>query len=113
MNVTTLLVPLFALQFVAKRIIAPETPYVQLKYRQALALSTTYQAGIVTWVGFWALYGEGFAGQTVRDIATFGAAYMLVIIIEPLADLGVLAAAKGLHGLKDNPMLERRLLSPA
>ncbi len=113
MNVTTLLVPLFALQLVANRIIAPETPYVQLKYRQALALSTTYQAGIVTWVGFWALYGEGFAGQTVRDIATFGAAYMLVIIIEPLADLGVLAAAKGLHRVKDTPLLERRLLSPA
>ncbi|BBY65572.1 energy-coupling factor ABC transporter permease [Mycolicibacterium helvum] len=113
MNVTTLLVPLFALQFVAHKVIAPETPYVQLKYRQALALSTTYQAGIVSWVAFWALHGEGFAGQTVRDIATFGAAYMTVIIVEPLADLGVLAAAKGLHQLKNSPILERRLFSPA
>ena len=113
MNVTTLLVPLFALQFVAHKVIAPETPYVQLKYRQALALSTTYQAGIVSWVAFWALYGEGFAAQTVSDILTFGAAYMAVIIVEPLADLGVLAAAKGLHQLKNNPILERRLFSPA
>jgi ABC-type Co2+ transport system permease subunit len=113
MNVTTLLVPLFALQFVARRVIAPQTPYVQLKYRQALALSTTYQAGIVSWVAFWALYGEGFAGQTVADIATFGAAYMTVIIVEPLADLGVLAAAKGLHRMKDSALLERRLLNPA
>ncbi|HQS09343.1 MAG TPA: energy-coupling factor ABC transporter permease, partial [Xanthobacteraceae bacterium] len=59
MNVTTLLVPLFALQVVAQKIIAPNTPYVELRYRQALALSTTYQAGIVGWVAFWALYGQG------------------------------------------------------
>jgi len=113
MNVTTLLVPLFALQLVANRVIAPQTPYVQLRYRQALALSTTYQAGIVSWVAFWALYGEGFAGQTVADIAVFGAAYLTVIIVEPLADLAVLAGAKGLHRLKDTPLLERRLLNPA
>jgi hypothetical protein len=49
----------------------------------------------------------------VRDIATFGAAYMTIIIVEPLADLGVLAAAKGLHQMRNNPMLERRLFNPA
>ena len=113
MNVTTLLVPLFALQLIARRLIAPDTRYVDLKYRQTLALSTTYQAGIVSWVAFWALYGEGFAMATLRDVFTFGAAYMLVIIVEPLADLAVLAGAKGLRQLKDNPMLERRLLNPA
>lgn len=113
MNVTTVLVPLFALQFVAHKVIAPETPYVDLKYRQALALSTTFQAGIVSWVAFWALYGEGFAGQTVRDVFTFGGAYMLVITIEPLADLGVLAAAKGLRQLKNTPILRRRSYNPA
>lgn len=47
MNVTTLLIPLFAVAMLAKRIIAPETPYVDLTSRQALALSTTYQGGIV------------------------------------------------------------------
>ncbi|WP_329408072.1 energy-coupling factor ABC transporter permease [Nocardia vinacea] len=113
MNVTTLLVPLFALQFVARKVIAPDTPYVQLKYRQALALSTTYQAGIVTWVAFWALYGEGFAGQTVADIATFGLSYLVVIAIEPLTDLAVLAGAKTLHQLKDSSLLERRLYNPS
>ena len=113
MNLTTLLVPLFGLQYVASRVIAANTPYVRLRYRQALALSTTYQAGIVTWVGFWGLYGEGFTGQTVQSIAAFGAAYMTVIVIEPLADLTVLAAAKCLHQFKDSPLLERRLLNPA
>lgn len=113
MNVTTLLVPLFALQFVAHKVIAPETPYVQLKYRQALALSTTYQAGIVSWVAFWALYGQGFAASTVASIATFGIAYLLVIVVEPLADLGVLAAAKGARRLQNSPILERRMFNPA
>ena len=113
MNVTTLLVPLFALQLVANRVIAPQTRYVELRYRQALALSTTYQAGIVTWVAFWALYGEGVSGQTVASVATFGAAYLTVIIVEPLADLGVLAAAKGLHRMKDSALLNRRLFAPA
>ncbi|OYX74921.1 MAG: cobalt transporter [Rhizobiales bacterium 32-66-11] len=109
MNVTTLLVPLFALQVVAQKIIAPNTPYVELRYRQALALSTTYQAGIVGWVAFWALYGQGFATDNIAAISTFGGAYMLVIIIEPLADLAVLAAAKALSRLHGSPLLERRL----
>ncbi|WP_424972000.1 energy-coupling factor ABC transporter permease [Dinoroseobacter sp. S76] len=94
MNVTTLLVPLFAISALAKRIIAPGTPYVDLSYVQALKLSTTYQAGVVAWVGFWALYGSGFGAENLAAIASFGAAYMLVILIEPLADLAVLAAAK-------------------
>ncbi|HQS47079.1 MAG: cobalt transporter [Rhizobiales bacterium 12-66-7] len=109
MNVTTLLVPLFALQVVAQKIIAPNTPYVELRYRQALALSTTYQAGIVGWVAFWALYGQGFAADNVAAISTFGGAYMLVIIIEPLADLAVLGAAKALSRLRGSMLLERRL----
>ena len=47
MNVTTLLVPLFGLQYLAKKIIAPNTAYVDLQYSQALALSTAYQGGVV------------------------------------------------------------------
>lgn len=113
MNVTTLLVPLFALGALASRIIAPATPYVELKYRQALALSTTYQAGIVAWVAFWALYGHGFTAENVSAIATFGGAYMLVVIVEPLADLAVLWAAKMLNGMKGSGFVERRLYHAA
>ncbi len=113
MNVTTLLVPLFALQYVAHRVIAPNTAYVDVKYRQALALSTTYQAGIVSWVAFWALYGEGFSAATVSSIATFGAAYLGVIAIEPLADLAVLAGAKALRQAQNGAWLQPRLFNPA
>lgn len=107
MNLTTLLVPLFALQALAARIIAPGTPYVDLRYGQALALSTAYQGGVVLWVAFWAIYGQGLAG--ICGIATFGAAYMLVVLIEPLVDLAVLAGAKSLRGLRDSGLVTPRL----
>ena len=113
MNVTTLLVPLFALQALAAKVIRPNTPYVDLSYGQALALSTTYQAGIVAWVTFWALYGHGFTAENFASIASFGGAYMLVIVVEPLADLAVLAFAKAIRGLKGSPLVERRLHSAA
>ncbi len=93
-NLTTLLVPLFALQALAKRIIAPGTAYVDLKYSQALALSTAYQGGIAAWVAFWAFYGQGFGAENVAAVLSFGGAYMLVVLLEPLVDLAVLAAAK-------------------
>jgi len=67
MNVTTLLVPLFAIQALARRVIAPATPYVDIRYAQALKLSVAYQGGIVVWVGFWALYGQGFAAENIED----------------------------------------------
>lgn len=113
MNVTTLLVPLFGLRYLAGKIIEPGTPYVDLKYRQALALSTTYQAGIVAWVMFWAFYGQGVSAETMQSVATFGGAYMLVIIVEPLADLAVLAAAKAMHALKGSALVNQRLYHAA
>ncbi len=97
-NLTTLLVPLFALHELAKRVIAPGTAYVDLEYRQVLALSTVYQAGVVAWVAFWAVYGAGFGAANLAAIGTFGVAYMAVVLIEPLADLAVLGLAKSLKG---------------
>jgi hypothetical protein len=113
MNVTTLLVPLYALHMLAKRIIAPGTAYVDLKYRQALALSATYQGGIVAWVAFWAFYGQGMTAETMAAVGAFGAAYMTVIILEPLVDLGVLAGAKALRGLRDTGLVTPRLYAAA
>ena len=109
MNVTTLLVPLWAISVLAKRIIAPGTAYVDLSYKQALTLSTAYQGGIVAWVGFWALYGNGFASDNLMAVGSFGLAYMSVILIEPLVDLGVLAAAKALSAYSRGPLFNARL----
>lgn len=113
MNVTTLLVPLFALQFVAQRAIAANTAYVDLTYRQALALSTTYQGGVIAWVAFWAFYGGGFGAQNIASVASFGAAYTAVVLIEPLVDLALLAAAKALRGLDGSPLVTARLYRAA
>ena len=113
MNVTTLLVPLFALQFVAQRAIAANTAYVDLTYRQALALSTTYQGGVIAWVAFWAFYGGGFGAENIASVASFGAAYTAVVLIEPLVDLALLAAAKALRGLDGSPLVVARLYRAA
>ncbi|MBR0714733.1 energy-coupling factor ABC transporter permease [Bradyrhizobium liaoningense] len=109
MNVTTLLVPLFAIQALAQRIIPRNTAYVDLRYRQALALSTAYQSGIVAWVAFWAIYGAGFGATNLANIATFAGSYALVIVIEPLADLAVLALAKSLRGVTADGLVTPRL----
>jgi ABC-type Co2+ transport system permease subunit len=108
MNLTTLLVPLFALHELAKRIIAPGTAYVDLKYAQVLALSTVYQGGVVAWVAFWAVYGAGFGAENLAAIGTFGIAYMAVVLIEPIADLAVLGLAKALKG-QGSPLVTPRL----
>ncbi|HIC82511.1 MAG TPA: cobalt transporter, partial [Kiloniellaceae bacterium] len=112
-NITTLIVPLWAVSLLAKRIIPARTPYVEVTYWQALALSTAYQGGIVAWVAFWAFYGQGFGAANVAAVTSFGGAYMLVIILEPLADLAVLAAAKTLAPLSRSGLLYNRLHHPA
>ena len=109
MNVTTLLVPLFAIGALGDRVIACDTAYVDLRYRQALSLSTAYQAGIVAWVAFWAIYGRGLGAENLSSIATFAGSYMLVITVEPLVDLGVLALAKSMRGVFDGGFVTPRL----
>ncbi|SLN16951.1 hypothetical protein AQS8620_00356 [Aquimixticola soesokkakensis] len=109
MNVTTLLIPLFGLKMVADRIIPAGTAYVDVTYMQVAKLSAVYQGGIVAWVAFWAFYADGFAATS--GVATFGVAYMMVVLIEPLVDLAVLAGAKSLKGLKDSGLVATRLLN--
>lgn len=109
MNVTTLLAPLLGLHLLARRVIAPSTPYVDLRYGQVLALSATYQGGIVAWVAFWAVWGQGMAAWP--SVATFGAAYMLVVAVEPLVDLAVLAGAKAARGLRGSGLVSPRLFA--
>lgn len=113
MNVTTLLLPLFATAALAERIIPRATAYVDLTYAQTLKLSLAYQGGIVVWVAFWALYGHGVGADNLQKIGSFGAAYMSVVLLEPLIDLAVLAAAKALRGLQGSSAIERRVYQPA
>ena len=112
-NVTTLLVPLFAVDALARNIIPHDRAYVDLAYADVLKLSAAYQGGVVAWVAFWAIYGQGFGAENMASIATFGAAYMLVIIIEPVADLAVLAGAKALRSSGIRGVLTNRLYHAA
>ncbi len=111
MNVTTLLVPLFAVATLARRIVPERCAYVDLSYRQTLLLSTAYQGGVVVWVAFWALYGHGVEAANLAAIASFGAAYMMVVLLEPLVDLAVLAGAKSVHGLARSGLVGPRLFA--
>lgn len=97
MNLTSLLLPLFAMSLVARQIIKPSTAYVDLSYRQTLKLSLVFQGGVVAWVAFWTLYGQGLYATNWEGLASFAAAYSAVILIEPLLDLCVLAMAKHIN----------------
>lgn len=95
-NVSTLLFPLFALEAAARRIVPQTTAYVDLSYGQVLKMSAVYQGGIVAWVAFWAIYGQGFGAM--GSVMSFAAAYTVVLALEPLADLAILAGAKAAKG---------------
>lgn len=112
-NATTLLFPLFAVHALAKRIVPQTRAYVDLDYAQVLKMSAVYQGGVVAWVAFWAIYGQGAGAENIQSVLAFGGAYMLVVLIEPLADLAVLAAAKAARGWKDSPAFTNRLHNAA
>ncbi|MCC4245971.1 energy-coupling factor ABC transporter permease [Stappia indica] len=113
MNLTTLIVPLFAMSLLARRIIPAKTAYKDVSYKQALALSTSYQGGIVAWVGFWALYGGGLGAENLANVGSFGLAYLTVIIVEPLVDLAVLAGAKLFDKARTGLVFQQRLYHAA
>lgn len=110
MNTSTLLFPLFAISWVAGRIIAPNTAYVDCTYKQVLKLSATYQAGIVAWVAFWAFYGQGFGADNISAVTGFGLAYLSVILIEPIVDVALLAIAKMRRDMSSSMLFTTRLI---
>lgn len=108
-NVTTLLMPLFAMSYVARKIIPQNIAYTDIRYKDALKLSVTYQGGIVAWVIFWALYGQGFGAENLASVLSFGTAYMSVVILEPFIDIAVLSAAKSFKSIQNSRFVNHRL----
>ncbi len=108
-NVTTLLASILALNAVIDRIIPKGTPYKDITYSQMLKMSLIWEGSIVSWVAFWAFYGQGFGSENIANILSFGSAYMLVVIIEPLVDMAVLSAVKAFNITKCNILLDKRL----
>lgn len=111
MNLTSLLLPLFAMGAIAKRLIAPSTPYVDLTYRQTLKLSLVFQGGVVAWVAFWSVYGQGLSIPAMASILSFGSAYAGVIVLESCLDVCLLAGAKRIRQVQDVNFFNSRLLS--
>jgi ABC-type Co2+ transport system permease subunit len=108
-NVTTLLASMLILDQVAKRVISKDTPYKDISYSQMLKMSIAWEGAIVSWVAFWAFYGQGFEAQNIQNVLSFCGSYMLVVIIEPLVDLAVLAGVKALDKGQCNILLDKRV----
>ena len=96
-NVTTLLASMFILNMAAKKVIPKGVAYKDITYSQLLKLSIVWEGAIVSWVAFWAFYGQGFGAENIQNVLSFGSAYMAVVIIEPLVDMAVLAAVKAYY----------------
>ncbi|NOZ90991.1 MAG: cobalt transporter [Epsilonproteobacteria bacterium] len=108
-NVTTLLASMLILYTASKKIIPENIAYKDISYSQMLKMSIIWEGAIVGWVAFWAFYGQGFSAENLHNVATFGGAYMLVVIIEPLIDLAVLSAVKAFNSGKCNILFDKRL----
>ena len=63
----------------------------------------------MSWVAFWVLYGQGFGAEVLASVGSFGLAYMMVILIEPIADLAILKLAKTARGLEGSGLSNQRV----
>jgi len=96
-NVTTLLASMFMLNMAMKKIVPTKTAYKDITYSQMLKMSIVWEGAVVSWVAFWAFYGQGFGAENLANVFSFGGAYMGVIVIEPLVDMAVLTAVKAFN----------------
>ena len=108
-NVTTLLASMLILNIATKKIIPAGIAYKDISYTQMLKMSIVWEGAIVSWVAFWALYGQGFGIENLNAIASFGGAYMSVVLLEPLVDLAVLSAVKTFSSNKSNILFDKKL----
>ena len=96
-NVTTLLASMVILNYATEKIIPKGTAYKDISYTQMLKMSVVWEGAIVSWVAFWAFYGQGFGAENIQNIFSFGSAYMLVVLVEPLIDLAILSLVKAYY----------------
>ncbi|MBL0721881.1 MAG: energy-coupling factor ABC transporter permease [Sulfurovum sp.] len=110
-NVTTLLASMLILDIAVKKIIPNGIAYKDISYSQMLKMSIVWEGAIISWVAFWAFYGQGFGAENIENIFSFGTAYMIVIIIEPFIDMAILAVVKAFYKKDDDctPLFDKRL----
>jgi len=108
-NITTLLASMIILHVASRKIIPEGIAYKDISYAQMLKMSVVWEGAVVSWVAFWAFYGQGFGAENLQNVMSFGGAYMLVVIIEPLVDMAVLSLVKAFHNDKCNLFFDKRL----
>ena len=109
-NVTTLLASMVILNYATQKIVPKGTAYKDITYTQMLKMSAIWEGAIVSWVAFWAFYGQGFGAENLQSVFSFGGAYMLVVIIEPLIDMAILSLVKAFYKSDScNILLNNRL----
>jgi len=96
-----------------KKIVPAGTAYKDISYSQMLKMSVIWEGAIVSWVAFWAIYGQGFGAENLANVFSFGSAYMGVIIIEPLVDMAVLTAVKAFNKTQECTFLFDKKLCKA
>ena len=96
-NVTTLLASMLMLHIATKKIIPQKMAYKDITYTQMFKMSVVWEGAIISWVAFWAFYGQGFTIENIQNVSTFASAYLLVIILEPLIDLVILSIIKAYY----------------
>ena len=110
-NISTLLFPLFAVSYIANKVIPANIAYTDLRYKQVISLTGVYQGGIILWVAFWCFYGQGFNQETFYNVGVFSLAYSTVIGIECLLDVGLLAILKSYKKRTLPSIFNKRLIS--
>ncbi len=108
-NVTTLLASMLLLNYASRKIIPENIAYRDISYSQLLKMSLIWEGSIISWVAFWAFYGQGFGAENLYNISIFGASYILVVVLEPLIDLAILSAVKALSSGECSIIFDRRL----
>ena len=83
-NVTTLLASMLILDMAMKKIVPAKTAYKDITYSQMLKMSIVWEGAVVSWVAFWAFYGQGFSLTNVENVVT------LVVLIWQLFLLNLL-----------------------
>ncbi|HIM94545.1 MAG TPA: cobalt transporter [Campylobacterales bacterium] len=108
-NITTLMASMLILNIAVSKIIPKGVAYKDITYTQMLKMSVVWQSAIISWVAFWAFYGQGFGAENLTAVSSFAGAYILVVLIEPLIDLAILSAVKSYHSNKCNLFFDKKL----
>lgn len=108
-NITTLMASMLILNVAVSRIIPKGVAYKDITYTQMLKMSVVWQGAIISWVAFWAFYGQGFGAENLTAVSSFAGAYILVVLIEPLIDLAILSAVKSYHSNRCNLFFDKKL----